>query len=230
MTQKLNLDGHIPLIAILRGITPDDILNVAAILIEEGFSMFEVPLNSPDALVSIKKLVDTYSLEDYFVGAGTVTTKELAEQVIATGANLVVTPNYNEDVVKMSVTAGCACFPGVVTPTEAFSAIAAGATGIKLFPITMVRMDGFKALKSVLSADTKCYPVGGIEPTEESMYPYLKAGAAGFGLGSAIYKPAMSNNEIRKRAKAFIKVYNDFYNNWVIKKQLGNTTIVPAIV
>lgn len=210
MTQQINLDRHIPLIAILRGITPDDILNVAAILVEEGFSMLEVPLNSPDALVSIKKLVDTYSLEDYLIGAGTVTTTELAQQVIAIGANLVVTPNYNEDVVKMSVAAGCACFPGVVTPSEAFSALAAGATGIKLFPISMVGMDGFKALKSVLSPDTKCYPVGGIEPNEESMHPYLKAGASGFGLGSAIYKPNMSHDEIRNRARAYVKVYNDF--------------------
>lgn len=210
MTQQINLDGHIPLIAILRGITPDDILNVAAILVEEGFSMLEVPLNSPDALMSIKKLVDTYSVEDYFIGAGTVTTAELANQVIATGANLVVTPNYNEEVVKVSVAAGCACFPGVVTPTEAFSAIAAGATGIKLFPISMVGMDGFKALKSVLSPQTACYPVGGIEPTAESMHPYLKAGATGFGLGSAIYKPAMSHEEIRNRARAFVKVYHDF--------------------
>ena len=96
------------------------------------------------------------------------------------------------------------------TPTEAFSAVAAGATGIKLFPITMVGMDGFKALKSVLSADTKCYPVGGIEPNEESMHPYLKARATGFGLGSAIYKPNMSHDEIRNRARSFIKVYNDF--------------------
>lgn len=210
MTQQLNLDSHIPLIAILRGVTPDDILDVAAILIEEGFSMLEVPLNSPDALVSIKKLLDTYSLEDYFIGAGTVTTKELAEQVIACGANLVVTPNYNEDVVKISVAAGCACFPGVVTPTEAFSAIAAGATGIKLFPISMLGMDGFKALKSVLPAETRCYPVGGIEPIEESMHPYLQAGASGFGLGSAVYKPDMSYEEIRKRARAFVKIYSDF--------------------
>lgn len=210
MTQKIDLSGHIPLIAILRGVTPDEILNVAAVLIEEGFTMIEVPLNSPDALSSIKKLVDTYSLDEYFIGAGTVTTKDLAEQVIATGANLVVTPNYNESVVRLASEAGCACFPGVVTPTEAFAALAAGATGIKLFPISMVGMDGFKALKSVLSPDTGCYPVGGIEPTEESMHPYLKAGASGFGLGSAIYKPSMSIDEVRERARAFVKVYKDF--------------------
>lgn len=207
MNQKFDLNAHLPLIAIIRGVTPDEVLNVAKILIEEGFSLIEVPLNSPDALVSIKMLVDTYG-EGNLIGAGTVTTPELAKQVIATGANLMVTPNYNEDVIKLSVAAGCATFPGIVTPTEAFSALAAGATGIKLFPVSMLGLDGYKALNSVLPKGTLCYPVGGIEPSIESMKPYTDIGAAGFGLGSALYKAGMSDEQIRQNAKDYVTSYN----------------------
>ncbi|MGJ8679450.1 2-dehydro-3-deoxy-6-phosphogalactonate aldolase [Paraglaciecola sp.] len=207
MNQKFDLAGRLPLIAIIRGVTPDEVLNVASILIEEGFSLIEVPLNSPDALTSIKKLVDTYG-QDNLIGAGTVTTVEQAEQVITTGANLVVTPNCNTEVIKMAVAAGCATFPGIVTPTEAFAALAAGATGIKLFPVSMLGLDGYKALNSVLPKGTLCYPVGGIEPTIESMRDYVKIGAAGFGLGSALYKPGLSDEQIRKNAKDYVSSYH----------------------
>jgi 2-dehydro-3-deoxyphosphogalactonate aldolase len=206
MNNKFNLAGRLPLIAIIRGVTPDEVLNVAKILIEEGFSLIEVPLNSPDALTSIKMLVDTYG-QDNLIGAGTVTTPELAKQVIATGANLMVTPNCNEEVIKLSVAAGCATFPGIVTPTEAFSALAAGATGIKLFPVSMLGLDGYKALNSVLPKGTLCYPVGGIEPSIESMKPYMEIGAAGFGLGSALYKAGMSDEQIRQNAKDYVTSY-----------------------
>ncbi|MCF2947952.1 2-dehydro-3-deoxy-6-phosphogalactonate aldolase [Paraglaciecola aquimarina] len=206
MTQKFDLTGRLPLIAIIRGVTPDKVLGVAKILVEEGFSLIEVPLNSPDALTSIKMLVDEYG-KNNLIGAGTVTTAEQAEQVIATGANLMVTPNCNTEVIKMSVAAGCATFPGIVTPTEAFAALAAGATGIKLFPISMLGLDGYKALNSVLPKGTLCYPVGGIEPRVDSMKPYIEIGAAGFGLGSALYKPGMSHEQIRQNAKDYVNSY-----------------------
>jgi 2-dehydro-3-deoxyphosphogalactonate aldolase len=199
----------LPLIAILRGVTPDKIINTAQLLIDEGFTKIEVPLNSPNALTSIKKLVDEYG-NKLLVGAGTVTTPTLAQKVIDTGANLIVTPNLNEQVVKMAIANNCECYPGVVTPSEAFAAISAGATHLKLFPISALGLDGFKALKSVLPADVKCFPVGGIDPNSESMFPLLKAGAEGFGLGSSLYKPHMDNSEIRQNAQRFVDIYKQF--------------------
>ncbi len=203
MTNKdFNLNDHLPLVAIIRGVEPADCIRVTQILIEEGFSMIEVPLNSPDALTSIKMLVEHFG-DQYLIGAGTVTTPEKAQAVIDTGANLVVTPNFNEQVVKMSAAAGCVSFPGVVTPTEAFAALAAGATGLKLFPVSVLGLDGFKALNSVLPSEAICLPVGGINPTIESMKPYLDIGAKGFGLGASLYKPGLSDDEIRANARAF---------------------------
>ena len=204
-----DLSKHLPLIAIIRGVTPDKVLEVANTLIAEGFTMIEVPLNSPDALTSIKKLVDEFGTEKYFLGAGTVTDTTLAQQVIDTGANLMVTPNCEPDVIALSAKAGCAVFPGVVTPTEAFKALQAGATGLKLFPISMVGLDGMKAMSSVLPAGTGLYPVGGINATVESMQPYLKAGAAGFGLGSALFKADMNLEQVKSAAKAFVNSYKN---------------------
>lgn len=197
------LDKHLPLIAIIRGVETDDVVRVTKILIEEGFTMIEVPLNSPNALVSIKTLVEHFG-SDYLIGAGTVTSVNTAKQVIATGANLIVTPNFNEAVVKLATKAGCVSFSGVVTPTEAFSALAAGATGLKIFPISILGLEGFKALKSVLPKDTICLPVGGINPTIESMKSYMNLGAQGFGLGASLYTPQLSDDEIRVNAKAFV--------------------------
>lgn len=201
--------SHVPLIAILRGIEPHNVLAYADVLLNEGFSMLEVPLNSPQALDSIRLLIDTYA-DQFLIGAGTVTSLKQASAVIKTGANLVVSPNFNEEVVKASITAGCQCYPGVITPTEAFAAIAAGASGLKLFPISMLGLGGFKALKSVLPSETKCFPVGGIEAKTSKMHPYLEAGACGFGLGSALFKPSMSLQQVKTNAAAFVSVYNSF--------------------
>lgn len=205
--KQFDLSKHLPLIAILRGIEPNDIIRIATLLKEQGFTMIEVPLNSPDALESIRRLVEHFDLNEMMVGAGTVTTEEQAREVVATGANLVVTPNMNADVIKIGRAAGCAVFPGVVTPTEAFNALAAGATGLKLFPVSALGLDGFKALLSVLPKGTSCMPVGGIDATEESMGPFMDAGAVGFGLGSALYKPTMSDEEIVAKAKNFVSVF-----------------------
>ena len=213
--KKFNIKKQFPLIAIIRGVLPEDVVRIAHILIDEGFTMVEVPLNSPDALNSIKRLVDEFLTDEntqYYVGAGTVTTAQKAKDVIATGANLVVTPNMNKEVIKLSAAAGCATFPGIVTPTEAFDALEAGATGIKIFPVSALGLDGFKALNSVLPQGTLCFPVGGIDPTVESMKPYIDLGAQGFGLGSSLYKPTMSDDEIRQSAKAFFATFNTLVN------------------
>jgi len=207
MTSEPHSD--IPLIAILRGITPKTILNVADVLVKAGFTKIEVPLNSPDAIESIRLLVSEYNTKDFEIGAGTVTRLDLVEQVLETGANLVVTPNCNVEVIKTAVDAGCVTYPGVVTPTEAFSAVHAGATNLKLFPISMVGVGGMSAIKSVLPSDIALYPVGGIDATFESMSPYLNKGAKGFGLGSQLYKPSMTLEEISQKAKAFVKTYTD---------------------
>ncbi|MBQ4828172.1 2-dehydro-3-deoxy-6-phosphogalactonate aldolase [Alteromonas sp. MMG017] len=198
----------LPLIAILRGITPESILEVSEVLVAAGFTKIEIPLNSPRAIESISLLVSEYGTKEFELGAGTVTRIDLAEDVLATGANLVVTPNCNTDVIKMSVGAGCITYPGVVTPTEAFNAVHAGATNLKLFPISMVGVAGMSTIKSVLPKHINLYPVGGIDATSEAMAPFLNKGAKGFGLGSQLYSPSMSINEISERAKAFVKVFS----------------------
>ncbi|MDO6641877.1 2-dehydro-3-deoxy-6-phosphogalactonate aldolase [Shewanella sp. 5_MG-2023] len=203
MYTPFELSKQFPLIAIIRGVTPATCLDVAEVLISQGFTMIEVPLNSPDALISIQKLVDKYG-DKYLIGAGTVTSAQLAYEVIQTGAKLIVTPNVNSKVIQMGVSAGCAVFPGVVTPTEAFDALRYGATGLKIFPVNALGHAGLSALMSVLPENTLCYPVGGIEPNSNSMRPYIKLGVSGFGLGSSLYKPAMELEEIKKNAEAFI--------------------------
>lgn len=200
-------NSEIPLIAILRGVTPQTILDVASVLVTSGFTKIEVPLNSPKAIESIRLLVKEYGTKNFELGAGTVTRLDLAEQVLETGANLVVTPNCNVDVIKTAVDAGCVTYPGVVTPTEAFNAVHAGATNLKLFPISMVGIGGMTAIKSVIPSHIALFPVGGIDATVESMSPYLNKGAKGFGLGSQLYKPSMSLNEVSQKAKDFVKTY-----------------------
>jgi 2-dehydro-3-deoxyphosphogalactonate aldolase len=198
--------ADIPLIAILRGVEPEQVLNVAYVLINEGFTRIEVPLNSPHALVSITSLVKEYGPQ-LLLGAGTVSTAEQARAAIDAGANLIVSPNFNEEVVRISKAARCRVYPGVLTPTECFAAIAVGASGLKLFPISVLGVAGFKAIKSVLPSGTECYPVGGIEATRVSMQPYLNAGATGFGLGASLYQPTMSLRTLSENAKSFIKTY-----------------------
>jgi 2-dehydro-3-deoxyphosphogalactonate aldolase len=205
-TRSFDLANQFPLVAILRGLEPSNCIPITEILIEEGFTMIEVPLNSPDALVTITKLVERFG-KDYLIGAGTVTTPEKVKAVIETGANLVVTPNFNQEVVELAVAANCATFPGVATPTEAFAALAAGATGLKLFPIQSLGLGGFKALKSVLPQETICLPVGGINPTVDSMKPYLDEGANGFGLGASLFKPGLTEEQVRANARAFKQAY-----------------------
>jgi 2-dehydro-3-deoxyphosphogalactonate aldolase len=201
----------LPLIAILRGVTPDQIIQVSEILVNAGFTMIEVPLNSPDALTSIQRLVDYWQAKTknsgLLLGAGTVTTMTQAQHVLSLGVNLVVMPHTNPKLIDYCVQHQCTTIPGVFTTTEAFTAIQAGASALKVFPISVLGVSGFAALRSVLPQETLCFPVGGINSSIDSMKPYLDNGAYGFGIGSALFSHNISDAELIKRANAFVACY-----------------------
>ena len=189
-----------PLIAILRGIKPTEVVDVAEILIEKDFKIIEIPLNSPDPIRSIELL--THYFENHaIIGAGTVLDETSIRSIAEAGAKLVVMPNGNGIVVKAAKDRGLIAIPGIATPSEAFAMIEAGADALKLFPAEGIPPSVLKAMKAVLPSTVPILPVGGITP--EKMNDYLKAGAIGFGLGSALYKPGMTLRDIRKNAEAF---------------------------
>ena len=189
-----------PLIAILRGIKPTEVVDVAEILIEKDFKIIEIPLNSPDPIRSIELL--THYFENHaIIGAGTVLDEASIRSIAEAGAKLVVMPNGNGIVVKAAKDRGLIAIPGIATPSEAFAMIEAGADALKLFPAEGIPPSVLKAMKAVLPSTVAILPVGGITP--EKMNDYLKAGAIGFGLGSALYKPGMTLRDIRKNAEAF---------------------------
>jgi 2-dehydro-3-deoxyphosphogalactonate aldolase len=190
----------IPLIAILRGVTAKEALLIGEALTSTGWSVIEVPLNSPDPLKSIATLASNFT--HALVGAGTVLTAQDVREVHAAGGQLIVSPNFNPTVVREAVRLGMVCLPGVMTATEAFAAIDAGATGLKLFPSEMITPAVVRALRAVLPTGTRLLPVGGITP--ENMGIYLAAGATGFGIGSALYKPGLNPAQVRANAMNFI--------------------------
>ncbi len=207
MTPHVKLDAamrRLPLVAILRGLTPADAPAIGAALDGASFSLIEVPLNSPQPLASIATLAA--QLPNALIGAGTVLTTAQVREVHDAGGELIVSPNFDADVVRMAVRLGMVCLPGVMTPTEAFAALAAGASGIKLFPAELVPPAGVKALRAVLSADTLVLPVGGITP--EAMAAYRAAGANGFGLGSALYKPGDAAATVAAAARRYVAAWN----------------------
>tara|TARA_B100001057_G_scaffold465102_1_gene520913 strand:- start:1539 stop:2180 length:642 start_codon:yes stop_codon:yes gene_type:complete len=194
-----DIEKH-PLIAILRGIKPAEVIDVAEILIEKDFKIIEIPLNSPDPIRSIELL--THYFENHaIIGAGTVLDETSIRSTAEAGAKLVVMPNGNSTVVKAAKDRGLIAIPGIATPTEAFSMIEAGADALKLFPAEGIPPSVLKAMKAVLPSTVPILPVGGITP--EKMNDYLKAGAIGFGLGSALYKPGMTLRDIKINADAF---------------------------
>jgi 2-dehydro-3-deoxyphosphogalactonate aldolase len=174
-----------PLIAILRGITPDEAPVIGRVLWEAGFRILEVPLNSPQPLQGIASL--RKALPDALIGAGTVLEVAQAEAVHAAGGQLVIAPNFNASVLAAAKRAGMLAIPGVATPSEAFAALAAGADAIKLFPAEMISPAAVKAMRAVLPQDALLLPVGGIGPG--NLASYVKAGANGFGIGSSLYSP-----------------------------------------
>jgi len=192
----------LPLIAILRGIRPQEVPAAADALTSAGFRIIEIPLNSPEPLESLRHLAGRRGL---LVGAGTVLSPAEVEAVAAAGGRLMVAPNADREVIAAAKRLGMVAIPGVATPTEAFAALAAGADGLKMFPAEILPPKVVKAWRAVLPASMALLPVGGITP--ESMADYLAAGADGFGLGSALYKPGMSAAELGQRAKAFATAY-----------------------
>lgn len=190
-----------PLIAILRGVAPHEVEGIGDALVDAGFTLIEVPMNSPDPLDSIARLARRFEGRAV-IGAGTVLTEGQVEQVRAVGGTMIISPNANTRVIAASAEAGMVSLPGVVTPTEAFAAIEAGATALKLFPAEGSSPAILKAMRAVLPRDMRLLPVGGIAP--DNMGPWREAGAAGFGLGSALYKPGLTAAEVGTRARAFV--------------------------
>jgi 2-dehydro-3-deoxyphosphogalactonate aldolase len=189
-----------PLVAILRGLRPEEALPIGEALADSGFKLIEVPLNSPEPLLSIAALARR--LPGALVGAGTVLEPDQVRAVHAAGGRLIVSPNFNPEVVREAVRLDMICLPGVLTASEAFAGLQAGATGLKLFPAEMIPPAAVKALRAVLSAQVLLLPVGGISTT--NMQDYRAAGAGGFGIGSALYQPGMSAAEVRSKAQDFI--------------------------
>ncbi len=194
------------LIAILRGISPDDAEAIASVLVEAGFGGIEVPLNSPDPFKSIEILARKFGGAT-LVGAGTVLMPGAVEMAAKAGAQLIVAPNADPAVIERALRMDLKVLPGVATPTEAFAALSLGATGLKLFPAEALPPDVVKAWRSVLPKDTQLFPVGGVTP--DRLAPYRAAGADGFGIGGALYKPGMTAKTVEAKARAFVAAWEE---------------------
>ena len=190
----------LPLIAILRGLTPPEAVSISQALVSTGWTLIEVPLNSPQPLDSIAAMASAFP--QTLIGAGTVLTPSDVRNVHAAGGQLIISPNFNPAVVAEAVRLGLVCLPGIMTASEAFAALDAGATGLKIFPAEMASPAVVKALRAVLPAGALLLPVGGITPG--NMQAYREAGANGFGIGSALYKPGMAADSVTVNAIKFI--------------------------
>ena len=196
---------ELPLIAILRGIKPEEATPVAKVLIDAGFRIIEVPLNSPNPIESIRRMVHELGDQALF-GAGTVTDPDSIAAIKAAGGRVIISPNLNVDVVSLTKSSELISIPGIATPSEAFTAIAAGADALKLFPGEAIPPKVLKAIKVVLPHQTLLLPVGGIN--QGNMADYWQAGAAGFGIGSNLYAPGRKVEEIAHRAKELVAAIN----------------------
>jgi 2-dehydro-3-deoxyphosphogalactonate aldolase len=196
--------AELPLIAVLRGLKPAEALGVGQALFDAGFRLIEVPLNSPEPLKSIERLAKRMG-DRALVGAGTVMSVAAARDVAAAGGRLIVMPHCDTGVIRSAKDLGAFVAPGVATPTEAFAALAAGADALKAFPAEMIPPAAVGAMRAVLPQGTRILPVGGITP--ETMAPYHAVGAAGFGLGSALFKPGMTVADVAARAARFVAAW-----------------------
>lgn len=199
------MPDHRHLIAILRGITPPETLAVCAELIAAGITLIEVPLNSPEALKSIADAAARFPTEA-LIGAGTVLTPADVDAVKAAGGQFVVSPDTNPAVIARTRELGMASYPGVFSPTDAFAALRAGATGLKFFPAEVLGPKGIKAMKAVLPPSVPLYAVGGANP--DNFGEYFAAGCAGFGLGTYIFKPGMTATDVAARARTAVAAYD----------------------
>jgi 2-dehydro-3-deoxyphosphogalactonate aldolase len=190
-----------PIAAILRGVKPADIDAIGNALVDAGVTVMEVPLNSPQPFESIRRLATHHSARA-LIGAGTVLDVSDVARVKDAGGRLMVAPNFDPDVVRAAKAAGLTALPGVMTPSEGFAALKAGADGLKLFPAEIIPPAVFKAWRAVLPADTVLLAVGGVGV--ENIATYREAGASGYGIGSALYKPGRSAAEIGKLARALV--------------------------
>ena len=194
----------LPLVAILRGITPAEAAEVGDVLVDAGFRILEVPLNSPDPLRSIGIMRERFG-DRALVGAGTVLSPARVDEVAAAGGKLIVMPHADVAVIRAAKAAGLYCLPGVSTTTEAFAALDAGADALKIFPAELIGPHVLKAWRAVLPKDLAMLPVGGIEPG--NMAPFVKAGANGFGIGGALYAPGRALSDTAARAHAFAQAW-----------------------
>ena len=195
---------QVPLVAILRGLDVVSAEAVGLALYESGFRILEVPLNRAGALDCIERLIQVLP-DDTLVGGGTMLTIADVHAVYAVGGRLMVAPNCNPAVIAEAAAHGMVCAPGVATPTEAFAALEAGASALKIFPAEMVGCAGLKAMKSVLPADVEAWPVGGITP--ESMRAWRLSGATGFGIGSHLYAPGSSVSEVLRKGQQYVHAW-----------------------
>lgn len=194
-----------PIIAILRGVKPAEAVGIAGVILAAGIDKIEVPLNSPSPFDSINAIVKAYG-DQALIGAGTVLTTAQVKQVRSAGGQLVVSPNCDPAVIAATIAEGMQSWPGVFTPSEALAALQAGATGLKLFPGDMAGPKGLKAMRAILPLGTQVYAVGGAAP--DNFSKWIEAGADGFGIGSAIYKPGDTTETVAAKAQAIVAAFD----------------------
>jgi len=195
-----------PLIAVLRHIKPEEAVAIGQVLIDKGFVCLEVPLNSPKPCESIRKLADHFG-KNSLVGAGTVLTVKQVNDVANAGGKIIIMPHTNVEVIKEAKRLGLCCIPGIATPSEAFAALEAGADALKLFPADGLGPNVLKAIKAVLPEGVAIIPTGGVTP--DKMADYMVAGAAGFGLGTALFRPGDTPDVVSEKATAFVDAMNE---------------------
>ena len=195
------------IIAILRGVDPSNVIAITEILLDAGIVNIEIPLNSAQAFDSIAIMVEKFPDQGTF-GAGTVTNIKEVQQLSDIGASMVVSPNCNTEVIRATKSAGMQSYPGVMTPSECFTALQAGADALKVFPGEVVTPCGLRAIRAVLPPATQCYAVGGVSP--DNFADWLASGADGFGVGSALFKPDYSHHEIAQRSKSLVAAYDQY--------------------